>query len=77
METAVRDPKSVEPRYVSLAHASAVAQLSSRTLRRAIARKQLRAHRVGRLIRIDLAELHRWIEADGAARAESPRDGTA
>lgn len=63
----VSKPKSAVPRYVSLAQAGDVAELSTRTLRRAIADGRLRAHRLGRLIRIDLAELRRWIEADGAA----------
>ena len=54
------------PRYVSLAQASAMVDVSTRTLRRAIAAGRLAAHRLGRLIRIDLAELQRWVEADGA-----------
>ena len=55
------------PQYLSLADASAIADLSPRTLRRAIAAKRLRAHHLRRTVRIDLAELRRWIEADGAA----------
>jgi excisionase family DNA binding protein len=55
------------PQYLSLAQASALTNLSIRTLRRAVAAKKLDAHRLGRLIRIDAAELHRWVEADGAA----------
>ena len=57
----------IEPRYVSLARASAIVGVSMRTLRRAIVARRLAAHRLGRLIRIDLAELQRWVEADGAA----------
>lgn len=56
----------IEPRYVSLARASAIVNVSPRTLRRAIASGRLAAHRLGRLIRIELAELQRWVEADGA-----------
>ncbi len=58
---------SVESRYVSLAQASSMVALSCRTLRRAIDAHRLHAHRIGRLIRIDVAELRRWVEADGAA----------
>ncbi len=62
-------PKVVlaEPRYLSLAQASAIVNLSTRTLRRAIASGTLRASRLGRLTRIDLAELQRWMDADGNA----------
>ena len=63
-----------EQRYLSLAQASALTNLSTRTLRRAIGAGRLHAHRLGRLIRIELAELHRWVEADGAA-ARAPRRG--
>ena len=62
-----------EPRYVSLARASAMVDVSTRTLRRAIAAGRLAAHRLGRLIRIDLAELQRWVEADGAAELSRER----
>lgn len=55
------------PRYLSLAEAGSLASFSERTLRRAIAAGTLRAHHVGRNVRIELAELQRWIEADGAA----------
>jgi excisionase family DNA binding protein len=64
--------QALQPSFVSLAQASVIAALSTRTLRRAIAEGRLAAHRIGRLIRIDLAELRRWIEADGAAAATSP-----
>ena len=56
-----------EPRYISLAQAATLVSLSVRTLRRAIAAGHLRANRIGRLVRIDTAELRRWIEEDGAA----------
>jgi len=63
-----------EPRYLSLAQASALTNLSIRTLRRAIDAGRLGAHRLGRLVRIELAELRRWVEADGAAvGSASPR----
>lgn len=61
--------EAIVPRYLSLAEAGAIASLSTRTLRRAIAARKLRAHHVGRTVRIELAELQRWIEADGAAEA--------
>ena len=70
------NPRAVEPRYVSLAQASIVANLSTRTLRRAIADHRLRVHRLGRLIRIEIAELHRWIEADGAHAPTTPCGGS-
>jgi excisionase family DNA binding protein len=57
----------VEPRYISLAQASAIVNVCPRTLRRAIAAGSLVAYRLGRRIRIELAELHRWVRADGAA----------
>ena len=60
-----------ELRYLSLAQAGAIANLSTRTLRRAIAAGRLRAHRLGRLTRVELAELRRWIEADGTAARPS------
>ena len=66
-ESAVADPVLPNLRYVSLAEASAIVGLSPRTLRRAIAAQRLQAHRIGRLVRIDVAELTRWIEANGAA----------
>jgi excisionase family DNA binding protein len=55
------------PRYLSLADAGTIASLSERTLRRAIKAGTLRAHYLGRTVRIELGELRRWIEADGAA----------
>ena len=61
--------EAIVPRYLSLAEAGAIASFSTRTLRRAIAARKLRAHHVGRNVRIELAELQRWIEADGAAEA--------
>ena len=69
-------PRSNPPttRYVSVAQASAIAQLSRRTLSRAIKAKRLHAYRIGRLLRIDVAELQRWIEANGAA-ASAPTTG--
>jgi excisionase family DNA binding protein len=54
------------PQYVSLARASTITNLSIRTLRRAIANERLRAHRVGRLVRIDVSELQRWIESNAS-----------
>jgi excisionase family DNA binding protein len=53
--------------YASLRQASSITQLSTRTLRRAITKGHLHAHRIGRLIRIELAELERWVKADGQA----------
>jgi len=61
--------EAIVTRYLSLAEAGTIASFSTRTLRRAIAARKLRAHRVGRNVRIELAELQRWIEADGAAEA--------
>lgn len=61
-------------RYVALAEASAIVGVSPRTLRRAIASQRLQAHRLGRLVRIDLAELTRWIEANGEAAPPTTSD---
>lgn len=55
------------PRYVSLAQASQRCNLSARTLRRAIADGRLRAHRVGRLIRIHVADLDQFVQGDVVA----------
>ncbi len=62
-------PNAAPPplRYLTLAQASAIVQLSIRTLHRAIAAGTLRAHQLGRRVRIDADELHRWVEANGAA----------
>ena len=60
-------PTGAQPEYLSLAQAAVVTGLSQRTLRRAIAAKQLQCHYVGRLVRIAAAELRRWIESNGAA----------
>lgn len=64
-------PTSQDPRYLTLAQASAVIAVSPRTLRRAIADQRLHAQRLGRMVRIDAMELKRWIEANGAARADN------
>jgi excisionase family DNA binding protein len=71
----MRHAVPAEPRYVSLARASAMVDVCTRTLRRVIAARRLTAHHVGRLIRIDLAELQRWVEADGAAGLPRERAG--
>jgi excisionase family DNA binding protein len=48
--------------YLSLRDAAKRSQLSVRTLTRAIAVKQLRAYRVGRLVRIAERDLQAFIE---------------
>jgi excisionase family DNA binding protein len=68
----VSGPTLQYPKYVSVAEASATVGVSPRTLRRAIDAQRLRSHRLGRLVRIDLTELKRWIEANGAPAVESP-----
>lgn len=65
-------PPSPYPQYVSPAEASEISGVSPRTLRRAIQAQRLHAHRLGRLVRIDVTELTRWIQADGAAASGSP-----
>ena len=64
-----------EHRYISLAQAAASVSLSPRTLRRAIAAGRLRANRIGRLVRIDVNELWRWIEEGGAAPESNRQSG--
>ena len=59
---------SQQVRYVSLAEASVITSLSPRTLRRAIKQGSLRAHRLRRLIRIELLELERWIKSNGTGQ---------
>jgi excisionase family DNA binding protein len=49
-------------RYFTLAEASAIANLSTRTLRRAIEADTLDAHRIGRLIRLEADAFYRWVE---------------
>lgn len=63
---------TIHPRYLSLAEAGAITSFCERTLRRAIAAKKLRAHHIGRNVRIELHELQRWMEAGGAAAVASP-----
>lgn len=66
----------VRPHYVSLAQASVITGLSIRTLRRAIAAKRLRAHYVGRLVRIEIDDLHKMVQGqpggDGRLAADRP-----
>lgn len=62
------------PRYVAPAEASRIVGVSARTIRRAILAGQLEAHRLGRLVRIDITELARWVKADGAAAEPSTSD---
>ena len=61
------EPVLQHPRYVSPTEASRIVGVSPRTLRRAIRAHQLRAHTLGRLVRINITELNRWVKADGAA----------
>ncbi len=69
--TAMSTVLPAAPRYLSLNQASTITQFSTRTLRRAIQAETLRAHRLGRRVRIDLDELQRWITADGRAASTS------
>ena len=62
-------PNPQDPRYLTLAQASTIVAVSPRTLRRAIAAQHLCVHRLGRLVRIDVTELCRWVEANGAGHA--------
>ena len=55
-------PAALDRRYLTLAQASAITNLSTRTLRRAIAANTLHAHRIGRLIRIEAEAFYRWME---------------
>jgi excisionase family DNA binding protein len=59
-------------RLVTLRQAADITGLSTRTLRRAITGKRLGAHHLGRLVRIDVDELKRWVKADGAAEPKPP-----
>ncbi len=56
-----------EQRYLSLQQAAASANLSVRTIRRAIAAGRLSAYRVGRLIRISHAEFIGYIQQQSFA----------
>jgi len=55
-------PTAPDRRYLTLAEAGEITRLSTRTLRRAIAAAELRAHHVRRLVRIEAADLYRWLE---------------
>ena len=61
--------------YVSPAEASRIVAVSVRTLRRAIRAGRLRAHTLGRLVRIELGELDRWVKANDTATAPSAAHG--
>lgn len=69
LEMPVDAPRPTPLQLVTLAQASAIVNLSKRTLQRAIAARRLRAHVVGRRVRIDVEELERWVMANGAAPA--------
>jgi len=64
----------VRPHYVSLAQASVITGLSIRTLRRSIAAKRLRAHRIGRLVRIEIDDLHEMVQGQPGGDAPSAAD---
>jgi excisionase family DNA binding protein len=53
---------SIEPLYLNYDDAGRVAGISGREVRRRVARGELRAYRVGRLVRIALADLVAWLE---------------
>jgi excisionase family DNA binding protein len=57
--------------FVTLARGADCADCSTKTLRRAIARGELRAYRLGnsRAIRLDLAELDAWMRPIPTAKA--------
>ena len=59
-------------RYASLADASNYVDCNERTLRRHIAAGDLRAYRLGRLVRVDLNELDQLMRPIPTAR---PHDG--
>jgi excisionase family DNA binding protein len=54
-------PPAPTRRFFTLAEAGEITRLSVRTLRRAIAAKALRAHHVGRLVRVEDADLYGWL----------------
>jgi len=66
-------PTSTAPvrRFLTLAEASEITRLSVRTLRRAIAANALRAHHVGRLVRLEDADLYGWLAGQ---RDPHPKD---
>ena len=59
--TTQTNPTAPTRHFLTLAEAGEITRLSVRTLRRAIAAGALRAHHVGRLIRIEDAELYAWL----------------
>src|SRR5437868_6542402 len=73
LEVAMPSVPPLELRYLSLAQAGAIVNLSPRTLRRAIAAGRLCAHRLGRLTRIDAAHLLRLHPEELRQRAKAGR----
>ena len=71
LEMPVEVTRTVPLQLLTLAQASAIVNLSQRTLRRAIDAGRLRAHTLGRRVRIDVAELERWVKENGAAPASN------
>lgn len=64
MATSMRQTSTIEPgarRYFSIAEAAADLHVAERTIRRAIAAGRLRAHRIGKLIRLDRDDLADYI----------------
>ena len=55
-------------RFFTLAEAGEITRLSVRTLRRAIAAQTLRAHHVGRLVRLEDADLYSWLASQREPR---------
>jgi len=59
--TTQTNPTAPNRRFLTLAEAGEITRLSARTLRRAIVAGALHAHHVGRLIRIEDADLYAWL----------------
>ncbi len=64
-------PPAPTRRFFTLAEAGEITRLSVRTLRRAVAAKALRAHHVGRLIRVEDADLYGWLAGQREPRPDT------
>ncbi len=58
----------VVPKFLSVPVIEDQTGLSKNTLRRAIARGELKVHRFGRAVKVSAEDLARWLESKRAAR---------
>jgi excisionase family DNA binding protein len=64
-------PAHSATQYVTLAQASGITNLSIKTLRRAINAGRLPIFRMGRLVRLDLDDVHRFMRGGGLSTTDA------